>query len=74
MNSPRIELANGACDGLNHDFFTSFPYDQFASVPQVFVNGQLLNTSQYTLAPPQFVHLADAPYVGDTVQVYYVPR
>ena len=72
MNDVRIEQANGATDGANHDFFTSLAYDLTASV-QVFLNGLLLNPSQYMLTLPDHVFLVDAPRAGEVVQVYYRP-
>lgn len=72
MTSPRIELANGGCDDVNRSFYTSMPYVE--STVQVFLNGLLQQPSAYSLSPPQFLTLVDAPRAGEIVQVYYAPR
>lgn len=72
MPQPQFEVALGAVDGFNVNFATPTPYQ--AGTLAVFLNGQLLNATQYTPIDPTSgaFQMTEAPQTLDIVQVFYI--
>jgi hypothetical protein len=71
---PVIEVAIGAPDGSNLDFYTSSSYLPGTTV--VFLNGIALVASLdngWIEQGNKRIHFKQAPSQGDVVQLYYVP-
>jgi len=74
VSFPTFEVPSGAINGTNRIFYVSSDYR--TGTPRVWLNGLLLvkhGIDGWVEMGGKKLQLHEAPRVGDTLQVYYMP-